>query len=156
MPALSKALFMALCRCMNVKAGVILPDHRPSLTELARKVSICRSSVRNHLFLLEVDGWITTTPPEAELARREGARTEYQLHVPGSAEFGQAREGRDPRMKREARRARAALAQEQAAAQNGHRPPPARRAVATPARPAGSLFDRAEQRLRAADQEAGR
>lgn len=124
----AKALFYSLCRRIH-KTGVILPHHRPSVTELSRAAGLCRTATRNNLYRLEKLGWITSFPPDPADARRTWARTEYILHAPGSPEHLAARAQQPAEQRREARRARAAKAQAQARA---------RKTAAQPADTAGS------------------
>lgn len=146
LPTLSKTLMLVLCTRINAKAGTILPEHQPSLSWLARAGSMCRTSVRVHLRLLETEGWVTSFPPPIDAQRREHARTRYELHVPGSEDHREARRQQPPSMRREARRARA---RELA---NGSAPSPRR-----PARPAprGDFFDAAMNRAAAKERAAG-
>jgi DNA-binding MarR family transcriptional regulator len=93
-----------------------IPDgKRPSLTDLQEETGYCRTTVRNALYDLEETGWITRTPPPPELARREHARTAYELHPPGSDAMRRAREqytGPDHRERRRAMAERIRAARE--------------------------------------------
>lgn len=80
----------------------------PSLTELQDETGYCRTTIREHRYWLETHGWLTCTPPPVDLARRQHARTAYELHAPDSAFMAEVRAGRPAELDVAARRARLA------------------------------------------------
>lgn len=78
---------------MNFRSRVITADRMPSLTDIEQETGYARSTVREALFRLEDDGWITRFPPPVDQARRKHARTRYELHLPGSDLMHEVRGG---------------------------------------------------------------
>lgn len=107
LPPPSLALMMALLvHHYDWKSRTVTKDGGPpSLTDLQTETGYCRTTVRDHLHALELAGWITRTPPPVELARRDHARTEYELHLPGSEHQAAVRaeqpSGQDAKARRE-------------------------------------------------------
>ncbi len=85
LPPLSRFVALTLATWADDATGTIPHKFTPSLTRLAEATAISRSSVRNHLNRLELAGWVIRKRPDVELARSQGARTEYQLVVPPRA-----------------------------------------------------------------------
>lgn len=94
-------------------------DDRPSLTDLCAETGYCRTTIREALFVLEEEGWITRFPPDPADARRKHERTGYQLHYPGSDLMMATRErqtGPDHRARRRAMAEQVRAAKERHAA----------------------------------------
>lgn len=77
-------VFQRLTLRIDWRTGAIPEDDSPSLTDLCDETGYCRTTIRDALYVLEDEGWITRRPPPVALARREHKRTRYQLHYPGS------------------------------------------------------------------------
>lgn len=85
LPAPSRLIMLTLSDIAVAGTAEIPPKHTPSLTVLARETGLGRSTVAEHLALLEEGGWIVRTRPDVAAARLRGERTCYRLAVPADA-----------------------------------------------------------------------
>lgn len=77
-------LVHVLCIRIDAETNTILDAYQPSLTDLAKDTARHRRTIQRYLNLLERAGWITRKRPLPHLARREHARTAYQIHMPAA------------------------------------------------------------------------
>jgi Bacterial regulatory proteins, gntR family len=91
LPAPVRHVFRTLAPRIDWKTGEIPAKRAPSLTELQRRTGHGRRTVREALFRLQEDGWVSRQPPPEEKSRREHAKTRTWLHLPGSALADQVR-----------------------------------------------------------------
>lgn len=81
LPAPARLIVLTICGVADYRTGVVPPEHAMSLSELATATGLGRSTVANHLNVLEATAWLTRDRPEVAAARSEGARTAYTVHV---------------------------------------------------------------------------
>jgi hypothetical protein len=82
MTAPSKAIMMALCTRISGRTDAIEPQHSPSLRTLAQMTGLSKSTVCEHLGLLEWAGWVVRTRRPQSEAGRLHLTTVYRLRVP--------------------------------------------------------------------------
>lgn len=85
--------------------GEIPDDRALSLTDLMHRTGYGRRTVREGLWELQEDGWITRQPPPEDKSRREHAVTRTWVHLPGSPLMDKIRgelKGPDHRARRRA------------------------------------------------------
>ena len=96
LPAPAKNLLMTLGSLADTETIVIPEKFSPSLTELARMTSLGRSTVAEQLGKVEDLGWVKRAQPSIEDARKNKARTQYYLLIPGSPAPGLVHEADQP------------------------------------------------------------
>jgi hypothetical protein len=92
LPSPSRLLLYTLLTHVSNGTLVIPAQYSPSLTVLTRETGLGRSTVADHLNLLEREGWICRSRPTAREALAERARTAYRIQVPASVLAGLVRE----------------------------------------------------------------
>lgn len=78
----SRLLMHTLLTHVSNGTLVIPAKYAPSLTALTKETGLSRSTVADHLNILERDGWIDRARPATKEALSEKARTAYRIQVP--------------------------------------------------------------------------
>ncbi|MFF3063018.1 helix-turn-helix domain-containing protein [Oerskovia sp. NPDC057915] len=86
----SQARLVALTLATSADPDMTIPERfSPSLTTLAERTGLSRSSVAKYLNTLEREGWVTRDRPTVAAARTRHERTGYGMHLPlGAPEHG--------------------------------------------------------------------
>lgn len=107
----ARHLFRAVMTRHDWDTGEI-PAHRAlSLTDMQHRTGHARRTVRDDLFLLQEEGWVSRLPPPEDRSRREHQVTRMWIHLPGSPLMLKIRQkltGPDHRARRRAHQARQA------------------------------------------------
>ncbi len=82
LPPVSRHIVLVLCTRMQQGSTVILPQHSPSLTRLARGTGWSRRTIQRYLNQLEDAKWIDRIRPPEELARTLWMTTLYVVRIP--------------------------------------------------------------------------
>lgn len=101
----ARHIFLKLGIRADWDTGEVPDDRALSLTDLMHRTGYGRRSVREGLFELQEDGWVTRQPPPEDKSRREHAITRTWVHLPGSPLMLATRErctGPDHRARRRA------------------------------------------------------
>jgi hypothetical protein len=80
---ISRHILLVLCGRMMQGTTLIPREHSPSLTKLAAGTGWDRRTVMRYLNALEKAGWLIRHRPDPDKARREHARTNYTVLMPG-------------------------------------------------------------------------
>ena len=90
---ISRHILLVLCGRMMQGSTLIPREHSPSLTRLAAGTGWDRRTIMRYLNALEKAGWLIRHRPDPDKARREHARTNYTVLMPGlGASSAQARD----------------------------------------------------------------
>lgn len=81
----SRLIMLTLSDIADAATAEIPEQWTPSLTDLTRETGLARSTVADHLTLLEKEGWIQRHRPDVAAARLRGDRTRYRLTIPEGA-----------------------------------------------------------------------
>lgn len=81
LPAPSRLVMLVLADVAEVGTAEIPERFTPSLSVLARETGLGRSTVAEHLALLEAGGWLVRDRPD-DAAMARGERTRYKLMTP--------------------------------------------------------------------------
>lgn len=81
LPAPSRLVMLVLADVAEVGTAEIPERFTPSLSVLARETGLGRSTVAEHLALLEAGGWLVRDRPD-DAAMARGERTRYKLTTP--------------------------------------------------------------------------
>ncbi len=84
-------VFRALAPRCDWATGQIPKDQLLSLTELCHRTGHSRRTVREALFVLQDEGWVSRQPPPEHRSQREHAKTATWVHPPGSPHMLAAR-----------------------------------------------------------------
>ena len=90
LPPPARHLLHVLAVFADWPAGTTPAAHTPSLSRLTESSGLCRSSVANHLRILERAGWLVRMRPSVAAARARKERTRYRLVVPAGPGDGLA------------------------------------------------------------------
>src|SRR5690242_2525208 len=85
LPAPVRHVFRTLAPRIDWATGEIPARRALSLTGLQYRTGHSRRTVREALYRLQEDGWVSRQPPPEDKSRREHAKTRTWLHLPGSA-----------------------------------------------------------------------
>ncbi len=92
LPAPARHVALTIATWADISSGVIPERFQPSISTIAEATGLSTASVKRHLGVLEAEGWLVRDRPEISRARREHARTKYELALPESArELGSER-----------------------------------------------------------------
>jgi len=91
LPAPVRHVFRALMSRCDWITGAIPRDQLLSLTELCDRTGHSRRTIREALFILQEEGWVSRQPPPEHRSQREHAKTATWVHPPGSPEMQAAR-----------------------------------------------------------------
>lgn len=80
---ISRHILLVLCGRMMQGSTLIPREHSPSLTKLAAGTGWDRRTIMRYLNALEKAGWLIRHRPDPDKARREHARTNYTVLMPG-------------------------------------------------------------------------
>lgn len=83
LPPIGRHIILVLCARMMQGSTLIASQHSPSLTRLAAGTGWDRRTIMRHLNELESLGWLIRHRPSPDKARREHARTNYTVLIPG-------------------------------------------------------------------------
>ena len=90
---IGRHIILLLCGRMTQGSTLIPREFSPSLTRLAAGTGLDRRTVMRHLNELEELGWLVRHRPDPDKARKEHARTNYTVLIPGlGAASAQARD----------------------------------------------------------------
>ncbi len=82
LPPPSRHLALTIATWADVHTGIIPDRYQPSLGTLEEATGLSRAAVRKHLDGLEGGLWLVRDRPTKEDARRNHARTRYELRLP--------------------------------------------------------------------------
>lgn len=82
LPAPSRLIMFVLSDIAEAGTAEVPERHTPSLSVLAAETGLGEATVKRHLDLLELAGWVKRDRPTIENARRYGERTRYSLTLP--------------------------------------------------------------------------
>jgi len=88
LPTVARDVLYALARRMQQGSTLIMPQHMPSLSSLAKSAGWSKRHVQRALDYLEKLGIVSRRRPSKHKARTEHARTMYTVHYPRLAELG--------------------------------------------------------------------
>lgn len=83
LPAPARLIMLTLLSRADADTAIVPEGFTPSLTELAALTGLDRSTVRRQLNRIEEDGWAVRNRPDVADARTNGAKTQYELCIPG-------------------------------------------------------------------------